>query len=178
MITHMYEEYPEVVAAAKQALDDACNRGEASCQVETLEMISVNLSYVEMMLRGIRETFTARTGATLDANTVEYLDAQLSMIQDSVRASLHLSDLTRGQLHRAAVPGRSPAETTCRSSCDGLRGWPASRCCTMTTKRSVNRNDHAHQHRQMDGDPLAHRCPKRRNPQKLLQLHTGPHWAA
>lgn len=32
MITHMYEEYPEVVATAKQALDDACNRGEASCQ--------------------------------------------------------------------------------------------------------------------------------------------------
>ena len=44
------------------------------------------------------ETFTARTGATLDANTVEYLDAQLSMIQDSVRASLHLSDLTRGEI--------------------------------------------------------------------------------
>lgn len=98
MITHIYEEYPEVIAAAKQALDDACNRGEASCQVETLETISVNLSYVEMMLRGIRETFTARTGATLDANTVEYLDAQLSMIQDSVRASLHLSDLTRGEI--------------------------------------------------------------------------------
>ena len=98
MITYTYEEYPEVVAAAKQALDDACNRGKASCQVETLETISVNLSYVEMMLCGIRETFTARTGATLDANTVEYLDAQLRMIQDSVRASLHLSDLTRGEI--------------------------------------------------------------------------------
>lgn len=98
MITYTYEEYPEVVAAAKQALDDACNRGEASCQVETLDTISANLGKVETMLRGIRETFTSRPGATLDANTLEYLDVQLSMIQDSVRASLHLSDLTRGEI--------------------------------------------------------------------------------
>lgn len=102
MIPDLYEEYPEVVAAAKQALDDACNRGEARCKEETLETISVNLSYVDAMLRGIRETFTARTGATLDANTVEYLDAQLSMLQNSVRASLHLSDLTRGEITSAS----------------------------------------------------------------------------
>ena len=102
MVPDLYEEYPEVVAAAKQALDDACSRGEARCKEETLETISVNLSYVDAMLRGIRETFTARTGATLDANTVEYLDAQLSMLQNSVRASLHLSDLTRGEITSAS----------------------------------------------------------------------------
>ena len=101
MITHVYDEYPEIVEAAKQALDSACKRGEASCQEATLETISVHLSYVETMLRGIRETFTARPGATLDANVVEYLDAQLSMMQESVRASLHLSDLTRGEITSA-----------------------------------------------------------------------------
>lgn len=98
MIVHTYDEFPEVVAAAKQALDDACNRGEASCQEAALETISCNLDKVETMLHGIRSNFTAQPGATMGAQAVEYLDAQLSMIQDAVRASLHLSDLTRGEI--------------------------------------------------------------------------------
>ena len=98
MITHTYDEFPEVVAAAKQALDSACNRSEASRKNATLETVSCNLDKVDTMLRGIRSNFTARPGATMDAQAVEYLDAQLSMIQDAVRASLHLSDLTRGEI--------------------------------------------------------------------------------
>lgn len=147
MITYTYEEYPEVVAAAKQALDDACNRGEASCQVETLDTISANLGKVETMLRGIRETFTSRPGTALDALTVEYVDAQLSMVQDTVCASLHLSDLTRGEVGTA-------------DDLPEFMQWVEGLACIKNLyddhQKEVLHNDHQNQHSQVDGHPLAH----------------------
>ena len=147
MITHTYEEYPEIVKAAGQVLDSACARGEVTRMGEALDTISANLGKVETMLRGIRETFTSRPGTALDALTVEYVDAQLSMVQDTVCASFHLSDLTRGEVGTA-------------DDLPEFMQWVEGLACIKNLyddhQKEVLHNDHQNQHSQVDGHPLAH----------------------